>query len=167
MSGIFNKLMTQQVEEQKKALEESKKQYDADSSSDAVASQQDATTSQPAVDTSQTTPKSDPITPNPRKVTKSDPSMLDMSLMRQIVTELSRAEVQPNAISIRMSVDEKEYIDDFILDTLRKEKLQGPDVSIAKLMRYGLAYLLLRHRQEFIDVLKKTLIKKDSGRLFQ
>lgn len=167
MSGIFNKLMTQQVEEQKKALEESKKQNDADSSSDATASQQDATTSQPAIDTSQATLKSDRVTPNPKKVTKSDPSMLDMSLMRQIVTELSRAEVQPNAISIRMSVDEKEYIDDFILDTLRKEKLQGPDVSIAKLMRYALAYLLLRHRQEFIDVLKKTLIKKDSGRLFQ
>lgn len=160
MSGIFNKLVTQQVEEQKKALEESKKQNDADSSSDATASQQDATTSQ-------TTTKSDQVTPNPKKVTKSDPSTFDKSLMHEIVTELSRAEVQPNAISIRMSADEKTYIDDFILDTLRKQKLQGPEVSIAKLMRYALTYLLLRHQQEFIDVLKKTLIKKDSGRLFQ
>lgn len=167
MSGIFNQLMTQQVEEQKKALEESKKQNDTDSGSDATASQQDATTSQPTVGMSQTTPKSDQITSIHKQVTKSDPSILDKSLLRKIVAELSRAEVQPNAISIRMSVDEKEYIDDFILDTLRKEKLQGPDVSIAKLMRYALAYLLLRHRQEFIDVLKKTLIKKDSGRLFQ
>ncbi len=167
MSGIFNKLMTQQVEEQKKALEESKKQSDIDSSSDAVTSQQDATTSQPTVGTSQTTPRSDQVTSSHKIVTKSAPSMLDKSLMREIVAELSRAKVLPSAISIRMSVDEKEYVDDFILDTLRKEKVQGPDVSIAKLMRYALAYLLLRHRQEFIGVLKKTLIKKNSGRLFQ
>ena len=87
--------------------------------------------------------------------------------MSEIVAELSRAEVLPNAISIRMSADEKKYVDDFILDTLRKEKLQGPEVSIAKLMRYSLTYLLLNHQKEFIEILKKTLIKKDSGRLFQ
>jgi len=36
-------------------------------------------------------------------------------------------------------------------------------VSIAKLMRYALTYLLLKHQQEFVEVLKKTLMKKESG----
>jgi len=94
-------------------------------------------------------------------------TVLDEKLMGEIIAELSRAQVLPNALSIRMSAEEKQYVDDFILDTLRKEKLHGPEVSIAKLMRYALAYLLLKHQAEFIDVLKKTLIKKDSGRLFQ
>ena len=167
MSGIFNKLVTQQVEEQKKALEESKKQNDIDGRSDATASQQDATTSRKDSKTSPTNQTPAQTTPRTQNVTKSDHSVLDESLMGEIVTELSGAEIRPNAISIRMSADEKAYIDDFILDTLRKQKLQGPEVSIAKLMRYALTYLLLKHQQEFVDVLKKTLIKKDSGRLFQ
>jgi hypothetical protein len=160
MSGIFNQLMTQQVEEQRKALAKSKKQNDTDNTSDATASQQDATTSPQVKEASQSASKA-------KGNSESNEIVLDKSLMREIISELSHAEVVPSAISIRMSADEKQYIDDFILDTLRREKLQGPEVSIAKLMRYSLTYLLLKHQKEFIEVLKRTLIKKDSGRLFQ
>ena len=160
MSGIFNQLMTQEAEKQRQAIQKVKEQNDADSTSDATASQQDATTSQPNKDAS---------LPKQRTQAKAaiTATVLDEKLMGEIIAELSRAEVLPNALSIRMSAEEKQYVDDFILDTLRKEKLHGPEVSIAKLMRYALAYLLLNHQAEFIDVLKKALLKKDSGRLFQ
>lgn len=160
MSGIFNQLMTKQVEEQQKAVRQAKEQNDIQSDSDAVASQQDAITSPTNRRTLQSTAKAQTKVNTPELA-------FNESLMGEIVAELSRAEVLPNAISIRMSAEEKKYVDDFILDTLRREKLQGPEVSIAKLMRYSLTYLLLNHQKEFIEILKKTLIKKDSGRLFQ
>ena len=160
MSGIFNQLMTQQVEEQQKAIKKAKEQNDTQNNSDATASQQDATASPIDTQTLQSTTKAQTKV-NTAKLTFNE------SLMGEIVAELSRAEILPNAISIRMSADEKKYVDDFILDTLRREKLQGPEVSIAKLMRYSLTYLLLNHQKDFIEILKRTLIKKDSGRLFQ
>ena len=92
---------------------------------------------------------------------------LDKRLMRRVVTELVDATTLPNAISIRLNENEKEFIDDFILVTLRKAGLQGHQVSMAKLMRYSLAYLLLRHQDEFIDVLKKTFLKKGESNLFK
>ena len=91
----------------------------------------------------------------------------DKRLMRRVATELSDATTLPNAISIRLNENEKEFIDDFILDTLRKAGLQGHQVSMAKLMRYSLAYLLLRHQNEFVDVLKKTFLKKGESNLFK
>jgi hypothetical protein len=160
MSGIFNQLMTKQVEDQQKAIKKAKEQNDTQNHSDAVASQQDATTSPIDTEILQSTTKTQPRTSTAKLA-------FNESLMGEIVAELSRAVILPNAISIRMSADEKKYVDDFILDTLRKERLQGPEVSIAKLMRYSLTYLLLNHQKEFIEILKKTLIKKDSGRLFQ
>lgn len=152
--------MTQEAEKQRQAIQKVKEQNDVDSTSDATASQQDATTSPTSKDTS---------LPKQKTQTKpaSPPTVLDEKLMGEIVAELSRSEVLPNAISIRMTAEEKQYVDDFILDTLRKKKLHGPEVSIAKLMRYSLAYLLLKHHTEFVEVLKTTLMKKDSGRLFQ
>lgn len=152
--------MTQEAEKQRQAIQKVKEQNDVDSTSDATASQQDAATSQINKDTS--LPKQKAQTKPPITTT-----VLDEKLMGEIVAELSRSEVLPNAISIRMTAEEKQYVDDFILDTLRREKLHGPEVSIAKLMRYALAYLLLKHHTEFVEVLKTTLIKKDSGRLFQ
>lgn len=160
MSGIFNQLMTKQVEEQQKAIKKAKEQNDTQSNSDATASQQDVAASHTDIEMLHSTTKAPPKA-NTAKLAFNE------SLMGEIVAELSRAEILPNAISIRMSADEKKYVDDFILDTLRREKLQGPEVSIAKLMRYSLTYLLLNHQKEFIEILKKTLIKKDSGRLFQ
>jgi hypothetical protein len=91
----------------------------------------------------------------------------DKRLMRRVVTELVDATTLPNAISIRLSENEKAFIDDFILDTLRKVGLQGHQVSMAKLMRYSLAYLLLRHQDEFVDVLRKTFLRKGESNLFK
>ncbi len=152
--------MTQEVKNQTQALKKAKKQTDPQSDSDAAASLPDASPSLSAAKTSRATPKpqSNPVV---------DQFVLDDSLMKQIITELSDAKVLNSAISIRMSEEEKEFVDDFILVTLRKEKLQGHEVSIAKLMRYALAYLLLRHKHTFVEVLKAALLKKESGKLFQ
>jgi len=160
MSGIFNQLMTQEVAKQQQAIKKSKEQNEPQNHSDATTSQRDATTSDMSADASQHSAKTK-TKPN------TDKYLLDDSLMHEIIAELSDAKVLPNAISIRMTEEEKVYVDDFILDTLRKEKLQGHEVSIAKLMRYALTYLLLKHQQEFVQVLKKTLTKKESGKLFQ
>ena len=92
---------------------------------------------------------------------------LDKRLMRRVVTELVDATTLPNAISIRLNENEKEFIDDFILVTLRKAGLQGHQVSMAKLMRYSLAYLLLRHQDELTDLLTKTFAKKGESNLFK
>ena len=152
--------MTQEVAKQQQAIKKSKEHSDPHSNSDATASQQDAATSHTTIGASQNSVK----IKSKQNVEK---YLLDDALMREIIAELSDAKVLPNAISIRMTEEEKAYVDDFILDTLRREKLQGHEVSIAKLMRYALTYLLLRHQEEFVAVLKKTLIKKESGKLFQ
>ena len=87
--------------------------------------------------------------------------------MRRVVTELVDATTLPNAISVRLNENEKEFIDDFILDTLRKVGLQGHQVSMAKLMRYSLAYLLLRHQNAFVGVLKQAFLRKGESNLFK
>lgn len=160
MSGIFNQLMTQEVAKQQQAIKKSKELNDPQSDSDATASHRDATPSDMPTNTSHNSIKM-------KHKANVDKYLFDDSLMHEIIAELSDAKVLTSAISIRMTEEEKAYVDDFILDTLRREKLQGHEVSIAKLMRYALTYLLLKHQEEFVAVLKKTLIKKESGKLFQ
>lgn len=62
-----------------------------------------------------------------------------------------------NGLNVRMSEQEMQDIEDFILITLRKQGLRGYDVSIAKLMRYALRYMFRVHEKEFIFALKQTL----------
>lgn len=145
MSKIFSQLITQEAEKQRKEVQKIKRD-DTETHSDATPSQRDAAPSR---------------TPSHEKFT------LDKSLMHQVISSLADAKTLPSAISIRMTEDEKQFIDDFILDTLRKEKLQGHEVSMAKLMRYALIYLLFKHEREFVQVLKETLLKDESRRLFQ
>ncbi len=90
-----------------------------------------------------------------------------MQLLVEVIQELSQAPTLNSAISLRLNADEKEFIEDFILVTLRREKLQGHQVSIAKLMRYALSYLLLKHREEFVDLLKTALNPDDSQSIFR
>ena len=151
MSKIFAQLLTQEAEKQRQAVTKVKND---------IENRSDVATSQPDVRTSQSH-----VTASKKEVSEKFP--LEKPLMNQIISSLSDAKVSPALLSIRMTEDEKEYIEDFILDTLRKEKLQGHEVSMSKLMRYALTYLLLKHQREFVDVLKETLLKDESRRLFQ
>ena len=153
MSGIFSKLITQEAEKQQQTIKKAKTQPDPDRSSDATASRIDATASQ-----------QDAKKPTTIIV---DKFSLDSALMSTIINELSDARTLSSAISVRMTQEEKAHIDDFILDTLRREKLQGQEVSMAKLMRYALVYILLKHQKEFVEVLKTTLTRDETGKLFQ
>ncbi len=153
MSGIFSKLITQEAEKQQQTIKQAKTQPDPERASDATASRIDATASQ-----------QDAKKPTTTIV---DKFSLDSALMSTIISELSDARTLSSAISVRMTQEEKAHIDDFILDTLRREKLQGHEVSIAKLMRYALVYMLLKHQTEFVEVLKTTLTKDETGKLFQ
>src|SRR5262245_13710578 len=119
MSNLFTQIRTAAAQQQQ-VLKHSN-QTDPEKYSDAMASKTDA---------------------NPSQTSEQNNLGLDPSLMSEIVDSLANAKTLPNAISIRMTEEEKEFIDDFILVTLRKERLQGHQVSIAKLMRYALIYLL-------------------------
>jgi len=153
MSGIFSQLITQEAEKQQQTIKKAKTQHDPDRASDATPSRTDATASQQDA--------------NKPTTTIVDKFSLDSALMSTIISELSDAKTLSSAISVRMTQEEKAHIDDFILDTLRREKLQGHEVSIAKLMRYALVYILLKHQKEFVEVLKTTLTKDEAGKLFQ
>lgn len=62
-----------------------------------------------------------------------------------------------NGLNVRMSEQETQDIEDFVMITLRKQGLRGYDVSIAKLMRYALRYMFRVHEKEFITALKQVL----------
>ena len=145
MSGIFSQL-TQEAQRQQELLKTNSPKNDIDDPSDAVTSRTDAM---------------------PSKTNKRPEQTIDTELMSKIVANLSDAKTLSNAISIRMTEEEKEYVDDFILVTLRKAGLQGHQVSIAKLMRYALIYVLFKHHKEFLNVLKSTLTKDESTNLFK
>ena len=55
-----------------------------------------------------------------------------------------------NGLNVRMTEQEMQDIEDFVLITLRKQGLRGYEVSIAKLMRYALRYMFRVHEKEFI-----------------
>ena len=147
MSNLFTQL-NQEAQKQKQALNKSsgQKQIDTKSDSDATASRKDAVAS---------------------PIDISGSHKLDKQLLVEVIQELSQAPTLNSAISLRLNADEKEFIEDFILVTLRREKLQGHQVSIAKLMRYALSYLLLKHREEFVDLLKTALKPDDSRSIFK
>ena len=82
---------------------------------------------------------------------------LDMDKLKIVIEELSTMPTNYNGLNVRMSEQETQDIEDFVMITLRKQGLRGYDVSIAKLMRYALRYMFRVHEKEFITALKQVL----------
>ncbi len=87
---------------------------------------------------------------------------IDMEKLRIIIEEISQMPTNNNGLNVRMSEQEMQDIEDFVLITLRKQGLRGYDVSIAKLMRYALRYMFRVHEKEFISALKQSLKAEDT-----
>ena len=82
---------------------------------------------------------------------------LDSEKLRLIIQQISQMPTNSNGLNVRMSAQEMQDIEDFVLGTLRKEGLKGNDVSIAKLMRYALRYMFRVHQKEFVAALREAL----------
>lgn len=123
--------------------------------SDVMTSQSDITTSE------------DDITPNPKSSetiqkevqVPASKSNLDIEKLKTVIKSLSEIPTSAFTTPIRLSEQEKKDIEDFIYITIRKNGLQGYQVSISKLMRYCLRYLMKVHETELVQALKEALQK--------
>ncbi len=86
-----------------------------------------------------------------------DSPHLDSGKLRLIIQQISQMPTNSNGLNVRMSAQEMQDIEDFVLVTLRQEGLRGHDVSIAKLMRYALRYMFRVHQKEFVTALCEAL----------
>ncbi|MEZ4621189.1 MAG: hypothetical protein R2867_37600 [Caldilineaceae bacterium] len=80
----------------------------------------------------------------------------DDELMVQIVKELSIAK-DNYSTTLRISPEEKKFSEDFIHVDLRRKDVEGNGVSKSKLMRYAFAYVMLKHRKDFLNALVTAL----------
>ena len=91
---------------------------------------------------------------------RSKSAEIQIDKLQTIISELSAIKVAPPT-TVRLAEAEKQDIEDFMHGTLRKRSLQGQSVSIAKLMRYALRYMMKVHSKEFVDALEKALKKEE------
>ena len=84
-------------------------------------------------------------------------SRIDLDKLRTVIEEIAAVKTNAYGFSVRMSQREQADIEEFILDTLRKEGIKGYEVSIAKLMRYAMRYMFRVHPQEFVTALRAAL----------
>lgn len=124
--------------------------------------QSDVMTSQSDIMTSQ-----DDVTPNTVSTetikkeggVPASEGTLDIEKLKTVIKSLSEIPTSAFTTPIRLSDQEKKDIEDFIYITLRKNGLQGYQVSISKLMRYCLRYLMKVHEPELVQALKEALQK--------
>ncbi|MEZ4710650.1 MAG: hypothetical protein R3A44_25855 [Caldilineaceae bacterium] len=91
--------------------------------------------------------------------TKDTAPTIDVNKLQTIIEEMSQIKTKRDGLNVRLSEQETQDIDDFILDKLRKKGIKGYEVSAAKLMRYAFRYLSRVHEKEFIKALEKALEK--------
>lgn len=82
-----------------------------------------------------------------------------------IIDGISDIDTTGNVTPVRLSKQELSDVDDFINDRLRKKGVKGRAVSISKLARYALRYMLKVEDDLFLDVLITTLKNKKVKKL--
>jgi hypothetical protein len=160
MSSLF-KQISQEAAQQRSAVQEiaepSAQQIKPDpvSSSPEVLAQSPSTPNKPqdTVPAKKVAPQRGTVAP--RDGTNSP--QLDSEKLRLIIQQIAQMPTNSNGLNVRMSAQEMQAIEDFVLGTLRKEGLKGHDVSIAKLMRYALRYMFRVHQKEFVAALREAL----------
>lgn len=85
---------------------------------------------------------------------------IDAEKLTTVIRAIAEIPVGAQNTPVRLSVQEKKDIEEFIYGRLRKSGLQGKGVSASKLLRYALRYLMKVHERAFIDALGKALTKK-------
>lgn len=124
--------------------------------SDVATSQTDITTSQPTKPIPEVARNMPGDTPAESPEAK---SRLEIEKLQTVIKSLSEVPTSAFTTPIRLSDQEKNDIEDFIYGTLRKNGLQGKAVSISKLMRYCMRYVMKVHEEEFVEALKGALHK--------
>lgn len=84
---------------------------------------------------------------------------LNIEKLKTVIKSVSEIPTSAFTTPVRLSAQEKKDVEDFIYITLRKNGLQGNQVSISKLMRYCLRYLMKIHEPELVQALKGALEK--------
>ena len=92
------------------------------------------------------------------KAVNNSQSSIDAESLEVIIKSLSEIKTGTFTTPIRLSEQEKKDIEDFIYIKLRKKGLQGKNVSISKLMRFCLRYMLKIHEEELVNSLQKALV---------
>ena len=83
---------------------------------------------------------------------------IDTEKLEVIIKSLSEIKTSSFTTPIRLTEQEKKDIEDFIYIKLRKKGLQGKNVSISKLMRYSMRYMLKIHEAELEAALQSALV---------
>lgn len=126
-----------------------------------VTSQRDIMTSDTDIATSDsdvTTSHTDIMTSSRnKKRTTTKQTAIHTDRLEMIIKSLSDIKTSTFTTPIRLSEQEKRDVEDFIYIKLRKKGLQGKDVSISKLMRYCVRYMIKVHEEELVNSLQKVL----------
>ena len=85
---------------------------------------------------------------------------LDMDKLQTVIKALSEIPTASQNVPVRLSDQERKDIDEFIHVTLRRKGITGHDVSVSKLLRYSLRYILKVHEKELLVSLVQALKKE-------
>jgi hypothetical protein len=86
---------------------------------------------------------------------------LHKDTMIKVVKSLSTASISTFGTPVRLNTKEKKEIEDFILIKLRSKGLEGKGISMGKLMRYALRYMIKAEEKAFTECLIEALKKND------
>jgi hypothetical protein len=161
MSNLFTQL-SQAAEQQRQEVHDSRnKRKIADSQREAATIKQDDNkesnnAEQNVSSYSEPTSPHGDTTKSKAEKTSNQMEVFDADLMIQIIKELSIAK-DNYSTTLRISQEEKKFIEDFIHVDLRRKDVEGNGVSKSKLMRYALTYVVLNHRKDFANALVAAL----------
>lgn len=161
MSNLFTQL-SQAAEQQRQEVHESrKKRKIADSQKETVAVKQDDNkelnnTEKNVSSHSELTSSHSDTTKSKSDKTTKQAGVFDVNLMIEIIKELSIAK-DNYSTTLRISPEEKKFSENFIHGDLRHKDVEGNGVSKSKLMRYAFTYVMLKHREDFLNALVAAL----------
>ncbi len=79
----------------------------------------------------------------------------------EIITKLSSASISTFGTPVRLNSKEKKEIEDFIHNKLRNKGVDVKGISMGKLMRYALRYMIKVEEKAFAECLIEALKRSD------
>lgn len=104
------------------------------------------------------------ISPTDKHISLTDISNryhIDVDILTRYINQMVNIDDIYITKLLRITASEDEVYDKFINRELRDLKLKGKYVSLNRLFRYALWYLLKEHKKEFITALQKALKKEE------
>ena len=88
------------------------------------------------------------LKPKKNKIT-SDTNVIDQEKLKIVVKSLSKTPVT-DIVYVRVSKQEKEDLNEFVHEIMKRENISRMDVNASKLFRYCTRYMMKVHEKEFI-----------------